>query len=132
MSKAITYDVHASRVGRWWEITIPDVYGTDPCGQARHLTDVGYEARTIIAAKLDVPLSRVESRLIVDDFGDAHDVNERVEHIAQLRSTIERLTEELNAEQRALVKELRREDVPDVDVATLLNVARQRIGQLAK
>jgi hypothetical protein len=39
---------------------------------------------------------------------------------------------ELNEEQRSLVRELRREEVPDVDVATLLNVARQRIGQLAK
>ncbi|MEV6059468.1 hypothetical protein [Nocardia asteroides] len=132
MSTAITYDVHANRVGRWWEITVPDVYGDDPCGQAKHLTDVGYEARTIIAAKLDVPLSRVETRLIVDDFGDARDVSGRVRHISDLRSTIERLTEELNAEQRSLVRELRRESVPDVDVATLLNVARQRIGQLAK
>ncbi|MFI5499519.1 hypothetical protein ACIA5E_10685 [Nocardia asteroides] len=132
MSKAITYDVHANRVGRWWEITVPDVYGDDPCGQAKHLTDVGYEARTIIAAKLDVPLSRVETRLIVDDFGDARDVSGRVRHISDLRSKIERLTEELNAEQRSLVRELRRESVPDVDVATLLNVARQRIGQLAK
>ncbi|MEU5404436.1 hypothetical protein [Nocardia asteroides] len=132
MSTAITYDVHANRVGRWWEITVPDVYGDDPCGQAKHLTDVGYEARTIIAAKLDVPLSRVETRLIVDDFGDARDVSGRVRHISDLRSKIERLTEELNAEQRSLVRELRRESVPDVDVATLLNVARQRIGQLAK
>ncbi|MFD3505896.1 hypothetical protein [Nocardia sp. NPDC058666] len=132
MSTAITYDVHANRVGRWWEITVPDVYGDDPCGQARHLTDVGYEARTIIAAKLDVPLSQVETRLIVDDFGDARDVSGRVEHISDLRSKIERLTEELNEEQRSLVRELRREEVPDVDVATLLNVARQRIGQLAK
>ncbi|MFD6394724.1 hypothetical protein [Nocardia sp. NPDC060259] len=132
MSTAIIYDVHANRVGRWWEITVPDVYGDDPCGQARHLTDVGYEARTIIAAKLDVPLSQVETRLIVDDFGDARDVSGRVQHISDLRSKIERLTEELNAEQRSLVRELRREEVPDVDVATLLNVARQRIGQLAK
>ncbi|MFE7721626.1 hypothetical protein ACFU44_21580 [Nocardia rhizosphaerihabitans] len=132
MSTAITYDVHANRVGRWWEITVPHVYGDDPCGQARHLTDVGYEARTIIAAKLDVPLSQVETRLIVDDFGDARDVSGRVQHISDLRSKIERLTEELNDEQRALVRELRRESVPDVDVATLLNVARQRIGQLAK
>ncbi|OQS13909.1 hypothetical protein B0T36_17465 [Nocardia donostiensis] len=132
MSEPITYDVHASRVGRWWEITIPDVYGTDPCGQARHLTDVGYEARTIIAAKLDVPLSRVESRLIVDDFGDTHDVDRRVRHIAELRATIERLSDELSVEQRSLVKELRREKVPDVDVAALLNVARQRVGQLAE
>ncbi|GAD83857.1 hypothetical protein [Nocardia asteroides] len=132
MSTAITYDVHANRVGRWWEITVPDVYGDDPCGQAKHLTDVGYEARTIIAAKLDVPLSRVETRLIVDDFGDARDVSGRVRHISELRSKIERLTEELNDEQRSLVRELRRESVPDVDVATLLNVARQRIGQLAK
>ncbi|MFD3703782.1 hypothetical protein ACFWUP_11590 [Nocardia sp. NPDC058658] len=132
MTTAITYDVHANRVGRWWEITVPDVYGDDPCGQARHLTDVGYEARTIIAAKLDVPLSRVETRLIVDDFGDARDVSGRVEHISDLRSKIERLTDELNEEQRSLVRELRREEIPDVDVATLLNVARQRIGQLAK
>ncbi|WP_410870765.1 hypothetical protein [Nocardia sp. A7] len=132
MSTAITYDVHANRVGRWWEITVPDVYGDDPCGQARHLTDVGYEARTIIAAKLDVPLSHVETRLVVDDFGDARDVSGRVQHISDLRSKIERLTDELNEEQRSLVRELRREEVPDVDVATLLNVARQRIGQLAK
>lgn len=132
MSTAITYDVHTNRVGRWWEITVPDVYGDDPCGQAKHLTDVAYEARTIIAAKLDVPLSRVETRLIVDDFGDARDVSGRVRHISDLRSKIERLTEELNSEQRSLVRELRRESVPDVDVAMLLNVARQRIGQLAK
>ncbi|KAF0848809.1 hypothetical protein [Nocardia caishijiensis] len=132
MSTPITYEVHASRVGRWWEIAVPDVYGDDPCGQARHLTDVGYEARTIIAAKLDVPLSHVETKLIVDDFGDARDVSGRVQHISDLRSEIERLTDELNEEQRSLVRELRREDVPDVDVATLLNVARQRIGQLAK
>lgn len=68
MSTTSTYDVHANRVGWWWEITVPYVYGDDPCGQARHLTDVGYEARTIIAAKLDVSLSQVETRLIVDDF----------------------------------------------------------------
>ncbi|MFI9401966.1 hypothetical protein [Nocardia sp. NPDC052316] len=132
MSKSITYEVHANRVGRWWEITIPDVYGDDPCGQARHLTDVGYEARTIIAAKLDVPLSQVETTLIVDDFGDAHDVQPRTERIAVLRAEVDRLSNELKAEQVALVKELRRENVPDVDVATLLGVARQRIGQLAE
>ncbi|MEV6134610.1 hypothetical protein AB0L63_00770 [Nocardia sp. NPDC051990] len=132
MSKAVTYGIHASRVGRWWEITIPDVYGQDPCGQARHLTDVGYEARTIIAAKLDVPLSRVETHLIVDDVGDAHDLQMRTERIAELRVELDRLSNQLNDEQRALVKELRREDVPDVDVATLLGVARQRVGQLAK
>ncbi|MFE9579898.1 hypothetical protein ACFYO1_26165 [Nocardia sp. NPDC006044] len=132
MSKAINYEVHAYRVGRWWEIIIPDVYGDDPCGQARHLTDVGYEARTIIAAKLDVPLSQVDTSLIVDDFGGARDIQPRTERIAALRIQVDRLSSELKAEQVALVKELRREDVPDIDVATLLGVARQRVGQLAE
>ncbi|MFI6044418.1 hypothetical protein ACIA8C_22515 [Nocardia sp. NPDC051321] len=63
MTEAITYEIHANRVGRWWEITIPDIYGDDPCGQAPHLTAVDSEARTIIAAKLDVPLSQVETSL---------------------------------------------------------------------
>ncbi|MBU3064154.1 hypothetical protein KO481_21795 [Nocardia sp. NEAU-G5] len=54
------YDVHAINVEKWWEITIPAIYAGGPCGQARHLSDVGYEARTIIAAKLDVPLSTVD------------------------------------------------------------------------
>jgi len=56
------------------EIAIPAIYGDDPCGPARHLTDIGDEARTIIAAKLDVALSAVESRLAVDDFGDVRNV----------------------------------------------------------
>lgn len=115
MSKAINY-----------------VYGDDPCGQARHLTDVADEARTIIAATLDVPLARVDTSLIVDDFDSARDIQPRTERIAALRIQVDRLSSELEAEQVALVKELRREDVPDVDVATLLGVARQRVGQLAE
>lgn len=131
MSKAITYKIHTSRVGKWWEITIPDVYGQDPCGQARHLTDVGYEARTIIAAKLDVPLSAVESELVVDDFGDAHDVQARAARIAELKATMEQVSDELAQAQRALVNDLRREDVPESDVAEIIGVTRQRVGQLA-
>jgi hypothetical protein len=107
------------------------VYGQDPCGQARHLTDVSYEACTIIAAKLDVPLSAVESELVVDDFGDAHDVQARAAHIAELKATMERASDELAREQRALVKDLRREDVPERDVAEIIGVTRQRVGQLA-
>lgn len=131
MSKISTYDVHAIRVGKWWEITIPALYGADPCGQARHLEDVVYEARTIIAAKLDVPLSTVDATVVVDDFGDAHDVQQQTARISELRTTIERLASELNETQRALVKQLRRENVPEVDVASLLGVTRQRIGQLS-
>jgi hypothetical protein len=132
MSTPKTYQVHASRVGKWWEITIPGIYGNDPCGQARHLTDVVYEARTIIAAKLDVPLSAVNTQLVVDDFGDAHDIQKRAERISELRTTIDRLSSELHSAQRSLVTELRRAEVPEADVAALLGVTRQRIGQLSR
>ncbi|WP_330252968.1 hypothetical protein OG874_44220 [Nocardia sp. NBC_00565] len=56
----------------------------------------------------------------------------RAARIAELKADIERVSEQLAQEQRALVKDLRREDVPESDVASLIGVSRQRVGQLAQ
>ncbi len=88
---ATTYTAHAIREGRWWEISVDGILDGRVCGQAKQLGQVEWEARTIVAMALDVPLSHVDVTVVVDDMGSAHDVQERAEHIRTLRGRIEKL-----------------------------------------
>ncbi|MEV6774570.1 hypothetical protein AB0N05_38625 [Nocardia sp. NPDC051030] len=133
MAKATTYDVLVDRVGRWWELTIPEVAGADgPAGQTKHLVDVEFEARALVAMILDVPMSHVEVKITVRDTEQAEDLQPRVDTVLELRARLDDLVATLDSSQRALVRDLRASGIPDVDAAFLLDVSRQRIGQLAE
>jgi len=129
---ARTYTAHAIRAGRWWEISIDGILGDRVCGQAKRLDAVEWEARTIVAMALDVPLSQVAVTIVVDDMGSAHDVQQRAEHIRDLRGRIDALASEIAEASRSLVRDLRRESLPEAEVATILDVSRQRIAQLSR
>jgi len=77
-------------------------------------------------------LSQVAVTIVVDDMGSAHDVQQRAEHIRDLRGRIDALASEIAEASRSLVRDLRRESLPEAEVATILDVSRQRIAQLSR
>ncbi|WP_330253117.1 hypothetical protein OG874_00430 [Nocardia sp. NBC_00565] len=125
------YEAHVTgRDGRWWAVTIPAL-GEDALTQARKLSEVEDEARDYIAVTLDVAPSTVEIEVIIDDFGRAHNLQERSNWIRAARKLIEQLEDDVQRETQALTTELTAENVPMREIAQLVGTTFQRVGQLA-
>lgn len=125
----MAYEVHVTgREGRWWAVEIPELDGVT---QAARLADVADEARSYIAVTLDVPLSSVDVRVVIDDTPHARNVQERSQQILAARQQAEALEASAIDEARALARELAGDGIPMRDIATLVGVSFQRVSQLA-
>lgn len=125
------YEAHVTgRDGRWWAVTIPTL-GEDALTQARRLSEVEDEARDYIAVTLDVAPSTIDIEVIIDDFGQARNVQERSVWIRAARKLIEQLEDDVQRETQALTTELTAENVPMREIAQLVGTTFQRVGQLA-
>lgn len=125
------YEAHVTgREGRWWAVEIPAL-GENAQTQARRLAEVESEARDYISVTLDVAPSSVHVQVIVDDFAQVYDVQERSAWIRAARRLIEQLENDVQRETRALTAELTAEGVPLREIAYLVGTTFQRVGQLA-
>ncbi|WP_306365382.1 hypothetical protein [Nocardia sp. CC227C] len=125
------YEAHVTgRDGRWWAVTIPAL-GEDALTQARKLSDVEEEARDYISVTLDVAPSTVEIEVVIDDFGEVRNLQERSSFIKAARKLIEQLEDDVRQETQALTAELTAENVPMREIAQLVGTTFQRVGQLA-
>jgi hypothetical protein len=126
----MVYDAHVTgREGRWWAVEIPQL-GADAVTQAARLTEVATEARDYIAVVLDVRPSTVDVRVIVDDTPHASDVQARSKRILAARREAAALEAAAVEDARALARELTCDGIPLRDIATLVGVSFQRVGQL--
>ena len=121
-----TYTATATREGRWWMVSVPEVDGVT---QARRLSDVGEMASELVAVSLDVPLEEVEVQVVVDQVGEVA-VADRLARIHADREEAARLEREASELARALARDLVAEDVPLRDVGEVLGVSHQRAHQL--
>jgi len=120
-----TYQVAASREGRWWLLDC----GEHGATQALSLSSAVDEARDLIALVLNVDPEGVDVELTVH-VSDALDLM-----IAQAREVAERAGSEQReaaARSRAVVRALLDQGVTGADAARILKVSPQRISQLAK
>jgi hypothetical protein len=122
-----THDVHVTRDGRWWMISVPDVDGLT---QARRLTDVEKMAKELVAVTLDARLSQVTVK-ITSLVVDGVDVLERAREVREARERALKLEAEAIHGAAALAHELADDGVPVRDIGEVLGVSYQRAHQLA-
>ena len=118
-----------TRSGGWWAISVPDADGL--WTQARRLDQAEQMARDAIAAVLELEEDEVEVQLEVA-CGDPH-LDDAVETARRLRSEAESVQREASEQMSHTVHLLRdKTDLSMRDIAVLLGVSHQRVGQLAR
>lgn len=123
---AHTYQVTAEREGKWWVFEIAEL-GTG--GQARSLSEVEFEAQGVAAMWLDVSPETVAVSVEATVPGQALDEwraaerDEQEARDAQARA---------GARRRAVVRQLRSQQLSAPDVGQLLGISKQRVYQLEK
>lgn len=122
-----TYQVIATRDGRWWMISVPEIDGLT---QARRLADVEQMARELIAVTLDIRLSEVAVEVNFGDI-DGIPVASCIEAISREKADAARLEEDAAAKTKSLVKQLVASNVPLRDIGAMLGISFQRVHQLA-
>lgn len=124
-----TFTAHCTRAGDWWAISVPDADGL--WTQAKRLDQVGDMAREAIGAVLDLDDDEIDVQLEVELADPVLD--EAVANVRHLRAEAERLQHEASERMSEVVHLLRDEaDLPMRDVAMLLGVSHQRVGQIAR
>lgn len=127
----MTYEVHVTgREGRWWAVEIPAL-GAGARTQARRLSEVAEEARDYIAVTLDVVPSTVQVEVVIDDFGQVCNLQQRSAWIRAARRLIEQLEDDVQRETKVLTGDLAAEGVPMREIAELVGTTFQRVGQIA-
>jgi predicted RNase H-like HicB family nuclease len=126
---AKTFTARCTRAGGWWAISVPAADGL--WTQAKRLDQIEAMAREAIGAVLDLDDDQIEVRVEVDLDDPALD--ETVENVRHLRAEAERLRHEASQQMAEAVHLLRdKADLPMRDVAKLLGVSHQRVGQIAR
>jgi predicted RNase H-like HicB family nuclease len=124
-----TFTAHCTRTGGWWAISVPDADGL--WTQAKRLDQVEEMAREAIGAVLDLDDDEIQVRVEVDL--DDRALAEAVANVRHLRAEAERLQHEASDQMAEAVHLLRdKADLPMRDVAKLLGVSHQRVGQIAR
>ena len=122
-----TYAVSVTREGRWWMVRVPEI---DQVTQARRLSEVTKAARELIAVTLDVPMSTVGVRVLVERVGEVEDVTGRAEAIRKEHARADELARRAQDESKELARQLAGAHVPMRDIGELLGVSHQRVHQL--
>lgn len=124
-----TYDVSVKRDERWWMVQIPELDGLT---QARRLGEVGLMAREWIAASTGASVDDVAVHIVSIEVPGVGDVAALARGVVAARNAAAHANEAAQRDAVAYVRALNDAGVPVRDTATLLEVAPQRISQLAK
>lgn len=116
---------HASRVGRWWAVEVPEVEGLFT--QARRLDQVPAMVADAAALLLGCDPDDVDVAVVATLLPGRQD---RVEHVRALQRRATQLQAEAAEASRSLIGELRDEGLTVRDVAQLVGVSPQRVSQL--
>jgi len=122
------YDVNVTRDGRWWMIEVPAIDGLT---QARRVSEVEDQARSLIAVTEDVAPSSIELGrvdIVLDAVGHVGDVVEEIEAMRQQAADLEAHAATMT---RTTIRTLVKAEVPMRDIGTLFGVSHQRVAQLA-
>ncbi len=127
MTTSTTYKATATREGRWWIITVPEL---DAVTQARNVAEIDVMARGLIAALLDVEEDsvavNVELRLPAA-------LQNELDEARRLRAQAEVVTAQAAERSRGLVHALiEGEHMSQRDAAAVLGLSPQRVQQLTK
>ena len=124
-----SFTAHCTRTGGWWAISVPDADGL--WTQSKRLDQVEEMARDAIGAVMDLDDDQIEVQLEVELEDPA--LREAVANVRHLRAEAERLQHEASVQMSEAVHLLRdKADLSMRDVAVLLGVSHQRVGQLAR
>ncbi len=125
MTERKTYQVTASKNGRWWFVQVPEL---DTVGQARSAAEVEEVAREIIGLWLDVEPDTFNVAVSIEIPGDAREAwEESRKHEAAARS--EKAAAAALA--RRAVASLRADGLTFKDAGRVLGLSAQRVQQLA-
>jgi predicted transcriptional regulator len=120
-----TYEVHARRWARGWELHIDGVGVT----QSHSLSDAEGMARDYIAIDADVDPNSFDV-VIVPEVGDGLD--ERIEEVRRRVREAEQAQAQAAERSRELVRQLAARGLSGKDTAKVLGVSPQRVSQLLK
>jgi len=120
------YKATATREGKWWMVTIPDLDGLT---QARRLSEAQTMAREWIAVTLDVPLEEVDVTVYVSHVADI-EVEGSVIQIKEWRASAADAEARALEQAERLAKDLAAKGVPVRDIGTILDLSFQRAHQL--
>ena len=124
-----SFTAHCTRTGGWWAISVPDADGL--WTQSKRLDQVEEMARDAIGAVMDLDDDQIEVQLEVELEDPV--LREAVANVRHLRAEAERLQHEASVQMSEAVHLLRdKADLSMRDVAVLLGVSHQRVGQLAR
>lgn len=121
------YDVNVTRDGKWWMIEVPAIDGLT---QARRVSEVEDQARSLIATMLDVPLSKVELGRVSLDIPGAGDVSAAVAEMSHQKAIAAEAEEMAAKMMRDAAWALVGAEVPLRDVGSILGVSHQRVAQI--
>lgn len=123
------YDVNVTREERWWMIEVPAIGGLT---QARRISEIEDQARSLIAVTTDVPLSAVELGAVRIEVEGVGDVSAAASEVARLRQVAASAEQDAAARARQTASELVNSGVSLRDVGVLLGLSYQRVGQLVQ
>lgn len=125
MTERNTYEVTASRDGRWWLVQVKD---PDTVGQARNLDEVEEVAREIIGLWFDVEPDSFDVNLSIEIPGEARDAWREAQAREELgRNEVARAA----ILARKAVQSLRADGLTFKDAGRVLGLSAQRVQQLA-
>lgn len=124
MVEVNTYRVRATRDGRFWLLTVPEL---EIVTQARRLTEADEMARDLIATWLDVDPDTVAIDLDVVLPGN---LAKRRERVQRLREQSDRLREQATEELRSVVRDAHQAGLTVRELAVALGVSHQRAQQI--
>jgi DNA-directed RNA polymerase specialized sigma subunit len=113
----------AWREGSWWVVEVDGVGAT----QAKTLDKVDHMARALVADLLDEPYESVTVSVTITL---PDDVSQQVEDMNTTAERAAQMSREAAEMQRAIVGELRRQDLSGREIAVILKVTPGRISQI--
>jgi hypothetical protein len=124
---AMKYEVNVTRDGRWWMIEVPAIDGLT---QARRVSEIEDQAKSLIATMLDVAASEVEIEVASVMVGEV-DALALATQVREARRAAAEAEEQAAKAMSGAVTALVGEQAPVRDIGELLGVSHQRVSQLA-
>lgn len=119
------YTATATREGRWWIVEVGDLGTT----QGRSVSEARQMANDLAAAMLDVPITDVEVSV---EFRVGGQLENKVKRALEANLEAELAKSEAAINYRKVVAELKTNGLSGNDIAAVLDIAPQRVSQLAK
>ncbi len=120
-----TYTAVCERVGRWWEITVPELDGR--LTQARRLDQVEEMVRSLVSLIVDIPADSFEVAIQPNLPSSASD---EVRQAIELRSEADRTAEAASKATRKAARQLAGMGLTVRDIGATLQLTPQRVSQL--